>query len=278
MKNIKKLLVLMCVFACVFSLSACGNNKKDEKEKSLPLSNYSEEEDLINGMVTTCDEISNFSAEEKDEYLKYFDSQDGEIYEAYANMIRALTDAAKEFGGYEGLYYDGDDVKYTLTVDDDVVSVKVKAKYKKRDAYITMNWKDFQTVDSSTGYVMNISGVETVNVEGKYSLAEKMKTAGLNTLMGISIVVVVLAFLSILISLFKYINIAQKAIENSKNKKVESPIDTTISQIVEKEETNSVDDEELVAVIAAAIAAAEHTTVDGFVVRSVKKVPNRKWR
>ena len=38
------------------------------------------------------------------------------------------------------------------------------------------------------------------------------------------------------------------------------------------------DDDELVAVIAAAIAASEGTTTDGFVVRSIKRSKNNKWK
>ena len=37
------------------------------------------------------------------------------------------------------------------------------------------------------------------------------------------------------------------------------------------------DDSELIAVIAAAIAAAEGTTTDGFVVRSIKRRKSNKW-
>ena len=38
------------------------------------------------------------------------------------------------------------------------------------------------------------------------------------------------------------------------------------------------DDGELVAVIAAAIAASENTSTDGFVVRSIKKANRKKWQ
>ena len=41
-------------------------------------------------------------------------------------------------------------------------------------------------------------------------------------------------------------------------------------------EENLADDGELVAVIAAAIAAAEGTTTDGFVVRSIRKVKRNR--
>ena len=43
------------------------------------------------------------------------------------------------------------------------------------------------------------------------------------------------------------------------------------------EEVDETDDLELIAVISAAIAAAEETTTDGFVVRSIKRRPSNKW-
>ena len=47
-----------------------------------------------------------------------------------------------------------------------------------------------------------------------------------------------------------------------------------ISQTVAVAET---DNTELIAVISAAIAAAEGTTTDGFVVRSIKRRKTNKW-
>ena len=62
-----------------------------------------------------------------------------------------------------------------------------------------------------------------------------------------------------------------------RSEKEETSIDNTISQIVEKEEVDVTDDYELVAVIAAAIAASEGAaSTDGFVVRSVRKVNRRR--
>ena len=64
---------------------------------------------------------------------------------------------------------------------------------------------------------------------------------------------------------------------SKKDKKEESKansVDNTIAQIIESEEL--ADDTELVAVIAAAIAAYEgKTSTDGFVVRSIKKAKRR---
>lgn len=104
-----------------------------------------------------------------------------------------------------------------------------------------------------------------------YPLSVNMKRAGLNTLMGLGTVFLVLAFLMFVISLFKYI-------PNGSNKKQAAPTPAPAPVPVPAaapvvEET---DDLELAAVIAAAIAAAEGTTPDGFVVRSIRKINHRR--
>ena len=78
--------------------------------------------------------------------------------------------------------------------------------------------------------------------------------------------------------MFKYIYKAQKALEERKANKEKSSIDSAIEQIEMKEEEQQEDDLEVIAVITAAIAAMEQTSTDGFVVRSIRRVPNRKWK
>lgn len=108
-------------------------------------------------------------------------------------------------------------------------------------------------------------------------LGDKMATAALNTVIGMGTVFVVLILISFIISLFRYIPVIQNKLAQRKAKKADAKqesIDNTIAQIVEKEEnTDLADDLELVAVIAAAIAASEGAaSTDGFVVRSIRKV------
>ena len=106
-----------------------------------------------------------------------------------------------------------------------------------------------------------------------------MVKAALNTIIGIGTVFIVLILISFIISLFGYIPKIQAWFENRKKKEdvKEESIDNTIAQIVEMEEVDAADDLELVAVIAAAIAASEGAaSTDGFVVRSVRKVNRRK--
>ena len=146
---------------------------------------------------------------------------------------------------------------------EDELKVTTEAQFKDRDASLTFIFDDNLNLESMT-------------VDAQYSTGEILEKAGLNTLLGMGTVFIVLIFISLIISLFKYI----PAIENALKKKpkevekevVEAPVVEEIS-----EEQDMTDDTELVAVIAAAIAAAEGTTTDGFVVRSIRRRPSNKW-
>ena len=101
-----------------------------------------------------------------------------------------------------------------------------------------------------------------------------MTKAALNTLIGMGTVFVMLIMISLIISLFNFIPKIQAAF-SKKGKKEETKnagIDNAVTQIAAQEEAEA-DDTELVAVIAAAIAASEGAaSTDGFVVRSIRKV------
>ena len=103
-----------------------------------------------------------------------------------------------------------------------------------------------------------------------YPFSVNMKRAALNTLMGLGTVFLVLAFLMFIISLFKYI-------PNGSNKKTAAaPAPAPAPVPAAAPVVEETDDTELVAVIAAAIAAAEGTTPDGFVVRSIRRVGGKR--
>lgn len=141
---------------------------------------------------------------------------------------------------------------------DDGYTVTVPASFEKADANFVY------VFDGSTGAPTSL----TVDVQ--YSMAETLRRAVMNTIMGIAIVFIVLIFLSFLIYLFKFIPNP----EAKKKAQAAAPAPAPVAAPVEAAEA---DDTELIAVIAAAIAAAEGTTTDGFVVRSIRKI-NRKKR
>ena len=116
------------------------------------------------------------------------------------------------------------------------------------------------------------------------SMATRLKDAGINTLICICVVFAVLIFISLVISLFSFIPKAEAAAARKKARKIEekelaakavSQIETKeteVSEVIEEPE-DLIDDLELVAVIAAAIAASQNAvSTDGFVVRSIRKV------
>lgn len=113
----------------------------------------------------------------------------------------------------------------------------------------------------------------SASVDVQYPLSTTMKNAGLNTVMGLGTVFAILVLLIFIISLFKFIPGSSAA---AKREKEEAPVPAPAAVPVQ-ETVQAADDTELIAVIAAAIAAAEGTTTDGFVVRSIRKI-NRPRR
>ena len=91
--------------------------------------------------------------------------------------------------------------------------------------------------------------------------------------MGVGIVFIVLVFLSFLISLFRFI---PGLVEGKKKEAPAAPAPAPVPVAAPAAE-DVTDDTELIAVIAAAIAASEGTSTDGFVVRSIRKVNRKRW-
>ena len=107
-------------------------------------------------------------------------------------------------------------------------------------------------------------------------LGQKFSNAGMNTLMGMGIVFLVLILISVIISGFSLINRAES---KSKEKKSGPGTDPEPVKALPEPEPEEEDDTELVAVIAAAIAAYEGTSPDGIVVRSIRRVASaNKWK
>lgn len=119
-----------------------------------------------------------------------------------------------------------------------------------------------------------LESIQAVNLDAQeeetQSFGALMATAGVNTLLGMGTVFVMLFLMSGLIGLMKYI----PQLFEPKRKPVETvpvPVPAPVAAPAAVEEDLS-NDEELVAVISAAIAAYEgENNVDGFVVRSIRR-------
>ena len=129
--------------------------------------------------------------------------------------------------------------------------------------------------------VLTATGLLLINQKAAYAdtFGERMSRAGLNTLMGMGTVFIVLIFISLIISCFKFIPRLQAAF-NKKDKQqaslTEEKKELTNAPVVKEEPKELVDDLELVAVIAAAIAASLEVSTEDFIVRSIKRIPNWK--
>ena len=244
MKKItKRLLAVVLALVCMASLAACGSTvdvaSVDETVQS----------SLQQNMDNLLSTLSSFSEEE----LKQYEQVEDTFTVAAVTNFEGVMD---ELGAYKGLN------STEVEVDDKEYTVTSVAQYEQRTAIVTL--------------VLNMESQsfvpQSITFEAQYSLVESLERAGLNTLMGVGIVFIILIFLSFLISLFKYVG-KLSGEDKKEQKKAPAPVVQTAAPVVEE-----TDDLELVAVIAAAIAAAENTSTDSFVVRSIKKVNKSKWR
>lgn len=149
-----------------------------------------------------------------------------------------------------------------LNVDKEGYSVSISIVGEKRSAIVRI------------AYDKNMQKVNSMSINVNYNLGEKLSKAGLNTLIGMATVFIILIFIIFIIDAFKYISVFEE-------KLAKKPGELTKEEIKLKEEVstqeNLPEDQELVAVISAAIMAyEEENNTDGLIVRSLKKSKRRQ--
>lgn len=248
----RKLLAILGMVTCMVGLSACGQ----EETVSGPLT----EEQAIQDGINTVERMNIIVSQDAiDQYI---------ALESVHAGLENWKEALEEIGTYEGT--DGAEVKF----DDEQTIINVNVLGSDHDATVEIIL-EYDEITNTAGYV-------SITTNINYSFGELMKNAALNTLIGMGTVFVVLILICLIISCF---NIIPK-IQEKQKKKAEAKAaaagadvqaDPVVTQIAAKEEL--ADDTELVAVIAAAIAAYEGAgSTDGFVVRSIRKSNKSKWQ
>ncbi|MCD7764484.1 MAG: OadG family protein [Lachnospiraceae bacterium] len=250
--------------------TAAEDETEAETEASMTAEEYYSQ--LIDNYLA---QIDTWTDEQVDSYMESEDSVTALI--AYNwNTVKSELGDYVEVTGVTDVQSSADGYGGTITATADYEGVS-------KGGTVTVTLSYEYTYSSTYGqYVMNLTDL-TWDVD--YTLGVMMQKAAMNTLMGICIVFLMLAFLSFLISKIHYI---PEAIEARKKGKEEpaptpKPAAAPAPAVEEAVEVNPADDLELIAVITAAIAAAreEDSTVntgDAYVVRSIKKVNNRNWR
>ena len=172
--------------------------------------------------------------------------------------VQSWVNAKEELGAYKQI------LAQDIDVDDDIV-IKTDCEFENGESVVT-----------TTLSLDDLSLVSMEFATAEKTMGQKMEEAVLNTLMGVCVVFVMLFFLSFLISQFKHISKLEEGFKKKNAPAAPAPAPVAAPAPVEEEEV--ADDGELIAVIAAAIAAAEGTSTDGFVVRSIKKSNRNKWQ
>ena len=243
----KKMLLVLGMITCIFGLTACGSNA----------------EEVVNAKIT--EEEAIVYADQLVESINSVVLNGLEATYESDDVITAALDswkaAQEDMGSYQAIL----DHEVDITEKDSVINVLVDGTIRDAKVEIILD-KD-----------LNLTAI-TTNVQ--YSFGELMTKAALNTVIGMGTVFAVLILICFIIQAFVFIPKIQEAF-SKKEKKTEEvkkeAVENTIAQIVETEELS--DDLELVAVIAAAIAASEGAaSTDGFVVRSIRRANTNKWR
>ena len=235
----------------VLAMTACGTDPESVDYFGMSYS------DIQEGMEQTVSTLVSLTDEDVQSYVDYYDSNGAD---AFVHLLTSWGETVTDLGAYQGI---GD---LTVTKAQKTVTADQVVHFSGRDVVVSYVYE--------YNYETESPELTDASADLVYSLGEKMEKAGMNTLMGMGTVFVVLVLISLIISCFKVIPYLQNKKANAGAKKEEKTADPVVEQIEQREEAAQeqlTDDLELVAVISAAIAAAEGTSVDGFVVRSIHR-------
>jgi len=252
----KKFLSLLCMIACVFGLTACGSNKTltEYEQQKVDAAIAIATDHVIPGIDQYLDtDLSEYTAEEIAYVVSETMGIDVDGY-AFIAAIESYNSAYEEIGERVGIG------EATATIDDKqiIVHVEVEGEKENAEAEIIFSNDMFLNLESSA-----LNPIQT--------MGNLMTNAALNTLIGMGTVFVVLILISAIIGAFGLIPKIQAMFSKKEEPKAvveKAPVQAPVVEEVVEE----TDDLELVAVIAAAIAASEGAvSTDGFVVRSIRR-------
>ena len=241
----KKWLLVLGMITCILGVSACGS----EQQGGVSWTDMSEDEAIYYGEQTF-------------QNLRMICS--GAYETEKAQMAKADAVSAAAFSSWDSAQADMGDyvdiLERSAEINEDGFVVNLKVDGSDHDANVEIVFDDEIMLTS-------------LSVNIIYSFGELMTKAALNTLLGMGTVFVVLILISLIISCFNFIPKIQAALTKKPKQEAAKPVipaaAAPVQAAVVEEES---DDLELIAVIAAAIAASEGAvSADGFVVRSIRK-------
>lgn len=260
--SMKKLASILLMLTCIIGLTACGGEGKvmrHDPDLVKAQCQFLYEYVSLEQHIGELDTYDAFTEDEYNDYAAFIYENtniraDGEVF---VSGIHSWIDNKEEIGRVEK-EVTVNDITINAKEDELIVSVAIDGEI--HDAVMEMM------------YDKNLH-ITSINTNIIYSFGELMEKAGVNTLIGMGTVFVVLILISLIIGCFGFIPKIQASFSERKQVKeaAEESVDNAIAGIIEREEVS--DDCELIAVIAAAIAASEGaSSTDGFVVRSIRRI------
>ena len=259
---VKRMAAAVLLSACLVSLSGCSSNQDAETDSTISMDGTPVDDSMAQSIMLSAAQTLGVP---KDQLI---------VQKTLAESTGDATTAAI----YEAQLEVREDMGELKNVNMDEGSVVLLAD----GSYTVVIPVDF--TEGTKKYVMNIN-MATQQIQAEFtdmsagvadtSMGTLLKTATVYTVIGIGTVFLVLIFISILISCFKYIH----AWEESKKKAAAPAPKAAPVPAVKPAAAPAVtgpdlsDDAELVAVMTAAIAAHEGSaTSNGLVVRSIRRV------
>lgn len=255
----KKFVTLICMIACILGLTACGEEESlsaYEQEKLnhaeqvavarvLPFFAAYMDDDMAASLdIYTLDEITYIMGSEEQMNIT------GYVVKSAVESFHSAKETTGNITDYGEI---------TAEIKGDTIVVEAVMKGEKKDAVAEVIFSNDMFMD-----------VESVSLNPVSTMGELMTKAALNTVIGMGTVFAVLILICLIISCFSFIPKLQAKLAK---KPAETVVKSTVAQsAVQEEIVGETDDLELVAVIAAAVAACQGAaSTDGFVVRSIRR-------
>lgn len=256
----KKISLLLCMIAAVLCFSACGNQESAQYDEE----SLTQVADFLIGYCAEADEAALGQWSELSEFAINLQLTEAGLpfeAESFLGVLDSWKAGIAECGSY---VEHGD---YSFKTANGKIEVSTDAKFEERDAVISFMF------DSE-------SKLESMDVSANMETGEILKNAGLNTVLGMGTVFSVLILIAFIISLFRFIPAIQAAFSKKPQETQEVKATAAPAEASVPAAEDEVDDAELIAVISAAIAAAQAEAqigTDGFFVRSIRRRPSNKW-
>ena len=266
MKNLKKLTVaLLALMMMALCFSGCGIEKT---------STQIENEAVVRIREANIASIADYTEREFAAILSQVSYDDYASYKAQGSVLISRT-FDNDFGDRWKSFTEAHGQCVEAYVDE---TMREKYEYTSR---IIMTGEDGAQMAMTITYDESATPIKTTiadySDDSKQSMGQRLAVAGGNTIIGLLTVFVVLILLSLIIYCFKFVN--KLTVPPSKKADASASAPAPKAAPAVKAATKEPEmDPALVAVIAAAIAAAEEKPVEGFVVRSIKRVKTNKWR